>query len=314
MTAPAASRHSVTVRSRLYSSGYWREGLRLAAGAAARGMSGPPSTSADELLERAAAVFVVVELVVALACRREQHDLAGLCRGARPLDRGREVAALDPRADLASDRRAVAPDQVDARAVARRLAQRLEVLTLAAAPEDQVDRLVEAGERHERRVDVRRLGVVDVEHAADRRDLLEAVLDAGERAQRGPDGVWLDPARQRDRRGCRGVGAVVGAAQPDLVVGDQRLVVPPQLAGAVVELTAGPEADAPRAAPEVLPPQAPGRDRDVVVALPGEGLELGGQVGVERAVAIEVVGRDVQEHRALGRERDGVLELERRQL
>src|SRR5206468_7987089 len=98
----------------------------------------------------------------------------------------------------------------------------------------------------------------------------EAMLDAGERAQRGADRVGLDPARQGDRRRGGGVGAVVRAPQSDLVVGDQRLVVPPQLARAVVELAARAEAAAPRAAAEVLDTQPDRRDRYVVVALPGE--------------------------------------------
>src|SRR5690348_15064441 len=164
MTAPAASRHSVTVRSRLYSSGYWR-GLRLAAGAAARGMSGPSSTSSHQFLEDPSALLVVVELVVALARRREQHHVARARRGTRPLHRDREVAALDPGPDLLPDRRPVAADQVDARAACRGLAQRREVLALASATEDQVHRLLEARQRDERGVHVGRLGIVDVEHA-----------------------------------------------------------------------------------------------------------------------------------------------------
>src|SRR6478752_7731209 len=144
MTAPAASRHSVTVRSRLYSSGYWRGGLRLAAGAAARGMSGPPSTSADQLLEDAAAVLVVVELVVALAGGRQQDDVPRPRGRARPLHRRRQVAALHAGLDLPAHRRAVGADQIHARAAAGRLSQRREVLALAAAADDQVHRLVEA--------------------------------------------------------------------------------------------------------------------------------------------------------------------------
>src|SRR5690348_8859141 len=143
MTAPAASRHSVTVRSRLYSSGYWR-GLRLAAGAAARGMSGPSSTSRHQLLEDASAVLVVVELVVALARRREQHHVTRACGSTRPLHGGRQVPAVDPGPDLLPDRRPVAADQVDARAARRRLTQRREVLALAAAAEEQVHGLLEA--------------------------------------------------------------------------------------------------------------------------------------------------------------------------
>ena len=60
-------------------------------------------------------------------------------------------------------------------------AQRREVLTLPTAAEDEVHAGRERAQRDERRLDVRRLGVVDVEHAVVRRDLLEAVRDAGER-------------------------------------------------------------------------------------------------------------------------------------
>jgi hypothetical protein len=179
-------------------------------------------------------------------------------------------------------------DQVGA---VRAAAQRAEVLALADAAEDQVHRRVEARERDERRVDVRRLGVVDVQHAVDRRDLLEAVLDAGERAQRGDDGLGIDAAGERDRGSGGGVRAVVRAAQADLVVGDQRALVPPQMPGAVVELAAGPERHAPRATAEVRDARQAGRrDRDVVVALAREDAQLGGEVVGERAVAVEVVG------------------------
>src|SRR3954454_4291768 len=245
MTAPAASRQSVTVRSRLYSSGYWR-GLRLAAGAAARGMSGPSSTSSHQLLEDAPALFVVVELVVALAGRRQQDDVTRTRRGAGAFDGGHQVAALDPGLDLRPDRRPVRADQVDAGTARGRLAQRPEVLPLAATAEHEEHRLLEAGERAERRVHVGRLGVVDVQHAVHRGDLLEAMLDAGEHAQRGAHGVGIDAAGERDRRRGRGIRAVVRAAQPDLVVGDQRPLVPPQLTRPVVQLAAWPEAHPPR--------------------------------------------------------------------
>ena len=71
-----------------------------------------------------------------------------------------------------------------------------------------------------------------------------------------------------------------------------------------------PKQHAPRAAAEVLDAQPGRRDRDVVVALPREHPQLCRQVGLEGAVAVEVVGREVEQHRRLGRERDGVLELE----
>ena len=51
-------------------------------------------------------------------------------------------------------------------------------------------------------------------------------------------------------------------------------------------------------------------DGDVVVALVGEDPQLRRQVGLEVVVAVEVVGGEVEEDRALGREVAGVLELE----
>src|SRR4051812_32832010 len=174
MTAPAASRQRVTVRSRLYSSGYWRGERRLAARAAARGMSGPPSPSGGQLLEDPATMFEVLELVVGLTRRREQHDVAGTSGVARLRDGHRELAAVDPGAQDGADRRPVGADQVDAGAALRhRLAQRREVLALAPSAEDQVDRAVEGLQRPQRGVDVGRLGVVDVQDAVVLGDLLE---------------------------------------------------------------------------------------------------------------------------------------------
>jgi len=91
---------------------------------------------------------------------------------------------------------------------------------------------------------------------------------------------------------------------------DERLVVPPQVAGAIVELAAGAERDAPRAAAEVLDAEAGRRDGDVVVALMGEDPQLRREVVLECAMAVEVVGLHVEQHRSLGREVQRVLELE----
>ena len=55
-------------------------------------------------------------------------------------------------------------------------------------------------------------------------------------------------------------------------------------------------------------------DRCVAFALARKDAKLGGQVVLERTVAVEVVRRGVQEHRALGRKRRGVLELKARRL
>ena len=103
------------------------------------------------------------------------------------------------------------------------------------------------------------------------------------------------------------------AAQAELGDRQQRLLVPPQLAGAVRELgaRAGAEADAAGAAAEVLDAEAERRDRHRLVGLAGEDLELGGAVGVEGAVAVQVVLGEVEQDGGLGRERQRVLELER---
>src|SRR4051795_5933598 len=242
----------------------------------------------DEVLERAPARLEVLELVEARARRREQDDLAGARGRAGGVQRALEVALVGGvlAEDVAQGGRRLA-DEIDAGApgVDRR-AQRREVLALAAAAEDQVDRRAgEARERHERRVDVRRLRVVHVEDAVDGRDLLQAVLDPGERAQPVADGVDVDAAREADRRRRHRVQAVVGAAQADLVGGEQRLVGPPELTGALGHpaFAIGPDAHAPRAPAEVLDAEPDRRDRDVVVALVREDLQLGGAVGLEGA-------------------------------
>ena len=118
---------------------------------------------------------------------------------------------------------------------------------------------------------------------ARRRHLLEAVRHSGERAQCLGDRRGVEPARERRGGGGRGVLEVVPAAQPDLLRrhGQRR---------------------------------ERRQDRDVAGTLVGEYPQLRVAVGLEGAVAVDVVRLDVQQHRALGRERNGVLELEARRL
>ena len=128
MIAPAASRHSVAVSRRLYSSGFW--GDFFVARAATR-MSGLASPRGDQVLERPAARLEVGELVERRAGGREQHDLAGP-RGGRPRRR-RARSSVSQRAPptAASIARRVLADQVDAgAALGRGRAQRREVLAL----------------------------------------------------------------------------------------------------------------------------------------------------------------------------------------
>ena len=151
----------------------------------------------------------------------------------------------------------------------------------------------ERGERDERRGDVRGLRVVHVEDAVDAVDLLEPVLDAGERREAR---ARIDAAGQRDGCGRGGVGEVVRPAQPDL---DPLPLVHERAV-----------ADLQRRHPAGRAGHVDRRERDVLGTLTREGLELGVAVGLQRAVAVEVVGLEVQQDRRLGRERQRVLELE----
>ncbi len=67
--------------------------------------------------------------------------------------------------------------------------------------------------------DVRRLGVVYEQHAVTLCDLLEAVGDAGERAQRIAHRFLVDPPRQADGGRGHRVLNVVAPSQPQFVQG-----------------------------------------------------------------------------------------------
>ena len=126
-------------------------------------------------------------------------------------------------------------------------------------------------ERAPRRGDVRRLRVVDEAHAGRLADGLEPVRHAGERAQRLGDRVVADPGRARGRGRGGGVLAVVRAA--DQRLGRQRVV--------------GRELDPvePEPARHDLRPRAL------------EDAQLRVAVVLERVVAVEVIGLEVEQHR-----------------
>src|SRR5689334_25113824 len=95
MTSPRASRHSVAVSSRLYSSGSF--GLARAA----TRISKLGSSRRHQLLERPPPGLVVRELVEGRAGRRKQDDLAGLRRAGRGVERALERPAALPADDRA---------------------------------------------------------------------------------------------------------------------------------------------------------------------------------------------------------------------
>ena len=134
------------------------------------------------------------------------------------------------------------------------------------------------GERAERRRDVRRLRVVHVAHAVALADELEPVRHAGERAQRLGDRARRRcrprarrPSRPRRSRGCARRGS---AARP----------------------AAGRR-------PENSIPSRPEPARHDLRARALEDAQLRGAVGLERAVPVEVVGLEVEQHRDVAGER-----------
>ena len=183
--------------------------------------------------------------------------------------------------------------EVDGAHVGRqRAGERDVVLALRRAAEDQAERRVERRQPAARGERVRRVRVVDAARRRRRsRDRLEAVRHAGERAQRLGDRRVVDagaprPPRRRPRRsrGCarRGCAARPGAGRPPT--------------------NSTPSGGRSRAARR--------RSRRARSKM----RQLGGSVRVERAVAVEVIRLEVQQHRHLERELVDVLELEGRQL
>ena len=169
-----------------------------------------------------------------------------------------------------------------------RLGERREVLTLQRAAEDDVQRRVIRGQRTSRSGGVRGLRVVHVPDAADLGHQLQAVLDAREALERARDRVVVDARGACGSRRRRRVLAVVRAGHARL---RRQRVVAREL--------------------DARQPEAAGHDRRL---RPLEDAELRVAVRVERAVAVEVVRLEVQQHRDLARELVDVLELEGGQL
>ena len=152
-------------------------------------------------------------------------------------------------------------------------------LGLAKAPEDHVQaRIRERRERTPGSGRIRRLRVVDVADAAELADELDAVRDARERRERIRDRLVVDLCGPRGDRGRGGVLPVVRAGDPRL---GRKLVVDTELAALA------------RARDRVEPAR---QDGDVLAALVLEDAELRVGVALERPVAVEVVGLEVEQH------------------
>ena len=182
-----------------------------------------------------------------------------------------------------------------------------------------------AGERadpDDRGRDVRGLGVVDVEHAAERPTSSSRCSTPREPGQRRAH-------RVRRRRRARASTAAAAIAFSRLWAPRSRISSsaisgsPRQTRRSSATTMSAPRAasasrhrrrERPRGSPRPPSLEPGGRDRDRVRRLVGEDPQLRVAVRGERAVAVEVVGREVEQHGGVRRERDRVLELERRRL
>ena len=184
---------------------------------------------------------------------------------------------------------------------------------------------VEAVHRRDGGADVRPLGIVVPVRAAGAADRLAAVREPGEAAKRAADRAAVDSEVVRDRHRREGVERVVAPGErerPDLqppfgpagkpgpaaVLGEAVLALARALRG---------EGDDPRALPGEA--RAEPREPRIVTAdhrrrgAP-EDAGLGRAVGIEPAVAVEMIGAHVEKRRDPRTQGAGRLELEAREL
>jgi hypothetical protein len=171
--------------------------------------------------------------------------------------------------------------------------ERREALALERAAEDEVQRVGEGGEPAQGGRDVGRLGVVDEAHAVVVANELEAVRHAGEGSQRLTDDGVVQSQGAGHRGGGRGVLAVMFARDA-------------RFRGQGVR---GRELEPLRRSRHRL--EATRHDGEVVGELVLEHAQLRPPVRVHGAVAVEVVGLEVEQHGGSRPELVDVLELER---
>jgi hypothetical protein len=274
-----------------------------------------------------AALDVIAKLVEARARRRQQHGVARLCdfdcARYRAFERLHMLHANLRGCERVRDLRRIAADQEHrATAALDALGERREALPLAVAARDQDRRPADALERDLRRRDGRALGIVDVQHATGighRRHPMRQPAELRERVEhRAAD--LRDRGRECERG--KGVQRVVAAdeREPRRVHNELSAAREP---GAVGPLHEAPFLLGERHARAERLQGAPGQshqphDRIVAVQYLNGGLRedarlRAGVIGDAR-VAVEVVGRDVENG---GRDRPQArrrLELEARQL
>jgi len=170
--------------------------------------------------------------------------------------------------------------------------------------------------RHRRGRDVRGLGIVDPQHAADLPDGLEPVRQRPKRAQPFPDQPRRYARFVNGKRGRERVRHVVVAEQMQVVTRDQRLAADVEHAslGVVPGIRRFGEREQHSA------PSDPAREiehqpviriehPDVALGCVAKQQSLVGVVRLRRGIAVQVIGREVREHADFGREVGAVVQL-----
>ena len=241
------------------------------------------------------------ELVERGAGRRQQDDVARLgsarrsriARSRSPERTERDASVVEGGFDLGGG----LADEIGAIARLECGREGRIALLLATAAENHV--LVPARKRPEgaqRGGDVRRLRVVHVGDAANDGDLLDPVLDTGKGAERFGDG---GVAQARGARGGGRGGSVLAIVRSrDQGLGRER----------VVSRELDPACETRDRT------EAAGHDGYILHRLSGEDAQLRVGVGLERAVAVEMVGLEVREHGDPRCQGADAFELKRREL
>ncbi len=255
------------------------------------------------------ALGVVRELIPARARRRQQD---GVAPGAAAPKASRTASSIDPAMAVGTDPsntlddiRGRLADRDHGPEASRVSPERREIHSLRAAARDQ-DGVAGAVDRGGGGVDVRGLRVVDEPNPVDGRDDLTAVGPRTEPGERGRHGGGCDPVGERDGR--RG-GRVLAISRP----------APPSIRPEPVRCRPrGRRARRPRSRPRPRRAVPSRNQRSAHVALEEISAATGSSrlpmctsvpdlprvdallrldVGLERAVPVEVIGRDVQQDR-----------------
>ena len=291
----------------------------------------PYSSRAHKLLEDAATMLVVLKLVEAGARRREQHHVARLRLflrpGDRPLHRSSSLYLHDTgelRLDLFRCR-TNGDNRLHPRAQQRR--QRAIVRVLVLAAENQPDAARKGLDRLRRRIDIGRLGVVEPAHAVNLAHELQAVLDGMKRCDSLADRLSINASETRcaDRREHvlhvvrareRNLGdrhdwlhlATLLRAEEDALAVHERALLHLPARTEPVDLSLRLRGDQLRGLVFGV------EDQEVVCGLVLGDASLRRGVGLEAAVAVEVIRCDVQHQRDLRMECLNRLQLEARDL